>query len=94
MKFKLLILSVLLASVSAFGEVKLPKLISDGMVLQRNAKVKIWGWASGGEKITVQFIGATYQTTANAAGEWSIILSDLKVGGPYTMYRLPFLMVN
>ncbi|GAT63408.1 sialate O-acetylesterase [Paludibacter jiangxiensis] len=85
MKFKLLILSVLLASVSAFGEVKLPKLISDGMVLQRNAKVKIWGWASGGEKVTVQFIGATYQTTANALGEWSIMLSDLKAGGPYTM---------
>ena len=85
MKFKLLILSVLLASVSAFGDVKLPKLISDGMVLQRNAKVKIWGWASGGEKVTVQFIGATYQTTANPAGEWSIIPSDLKAGGPYSM---------
>ncbi len=85
MKLKLLILSVLLASVSAYGDVKLPKLISDGMVLQRNAKVNIWGWASGGEKITLNFIGATYQTVANAQGEWSITLSDLKVGGPYTM---------
>jgi sialate O-acetylesterase len=85
MKLRQLFLCLLLVSVSAFGEVKLPKLISDGMVLQRNAKVKIWGWASSGEKVTVHFIGATYQTTANAEGEWSLTLSDLKAGGPYTM---------
>lgn len=29
--------------------IKLPGLISDGMVLQRNSQVEIWGWAPAGE---------------------------------------------
>ncbi len=36
---------LLVLSVVGFGQVKLPKLVSDGMVLQRNTDVKIWGWA-------------------------------------------------
>lgn len=34
--------------------VRLPALVSDGMVLQREQKVKIWGWAAPGEKVTVK----------------------------------------
>ena len=30
-------------SVTAISEVRLPQLISDGMVLQRNTELKIWG---------------------------------------------------
>ena len=63
----------------------MPKLVSDGMVLQRDAKVKIWGWASDGENISVQFIDSAYNTTANKNGEWEVVLSGLKAGGPYTM---------
>ncbi len=62
-------------SISSFCQVKLPKLISDGMVLQRDANVKIWGWASDGEKITIHFTDSTYHTTANQNGEWEVMLS-------------------
>jgi sialate O-acetylesterase len=72
-------------SVSVYSEVKLPGLISDGMVLQRDAEVKIWGWAAAGEKITIHFIDSTYRTTADFKGEWEIMLSGLKAGGPYNM---------
>ena len=72
-------------SVISFGQVKLPKLINDGMVLQRSAKVKIWGWASGNENVSVNFLGSTYQTKADENGNWDIELSDLKAGGPYKM---------
>jgi sialate O-acetylesterase len=65
--------------------VKLPKLISDGMILQRDAKVKIWGWASPGEKITIHFINSIYNTAANENGEWEVLLPELKAGGPFTM---------
>jgi sialate O-acetylesterase len=34
-----------LFSVQVNATVKLPRLISDGMVLQRNGPLKIWGWA-------------------------------------------------
>ena len=55
------------------------------MVLQRNANVRVWGWASGGEKITIHFINSTYHATADNNGDWEVTLSDLKAGGPYTM---------
>ncbi len=70
---------------SSFGQVRLPRLISDGMVLQRDARVKIWGWAANGEKISIHFIDSVYATTADSAGEWNIVLSGLKAGGPYAM---------
>ena len=67
------------------GQVRLPRVISDGMVLQRDARVKLWGWAANHEKIAIAFHDSTYQTTANDKGEWSIALSGLKAGGPFTM---------
>ncbi|MBN2356872.1 beta galactosidase jelly roll domain-containing protein [candidate division KSB1 bacterium] len=55
------------------------------MVLQRDAEVKIWGWAAEGEEISVRFNGHDYTTRADRLGEWRVILSDLKAGGPYEM---------
>jgi sialate O-acetylesterase len=75
----------LLLSAFLFGQVRLPKLISDGMVLQRDTKLKVWGWAEKGENISVNFINNTYKTTADAEGDWSVTLPELKAGGPYTM---------
>jgi sialate O-acetylesterase len=80
-----IILLLMLLPAILFGQVKLPKLVSDGMVLQRNENVKIWGWASGGEKIAIHFIDSTYHTTANENGEWKVILPELQAGGPYEM---------
>jgi len=81
---QILIMSCFLVT-SLSAEVKLPKLIGDGMVLQRDANVKIWGWATQGEEITIHFIDSTYKTTANKNGEWEVKLSNLKAGGPYAM---------
>ncbi len=67
------------------AQVRLPRLINDGMVLQRNAEVKIWGWASKGEQISLSFLSDTYEAKADNNGNWVINLSDLKAGGPYKM---------
>ncbi|MDB5193655.1 MAG: sialate O-acetylesterase [Segetibacter sp.] len=83
--FLLSILIILLFLTSACAEVRLPQLIRDSMVLQRDTKVSIWGWASIGEKITVSFANKKYKTTAGSGGKWGIQLSPLKAGGPYTM---------
>ncbi len=76
---------VCLLSQTAFCEVRLPRLISDGMVLQRDAEVKIWGWALPREKITIDFKGKKYNTTTGKCGKWSISLSPMKAGGPFDM---------
>lgn len=82
---KLIISLLFIFSIGLFAQVKLPRLISDGMVLQRDTKIKIWGWASANEKVTIQFVGSTYQTITNTNGEWQITLPELKAGGPYVM---------
>jgi sialate O-acetylesterase len=69
----------------ASSQVRLPRLVRDSMVLQRDSKVKIWGWAANGEKVTVSFRGRQYKTTASAEGKWLVMLPPLKAGGPYTM---------
>ena len=81
----LLCLLALAVSCSLSSQVRLPKLISDGMVLQRGDSTKIWGWAAPGEEVKVDFIGNNYQTRADASGEWLIILSPLQAGGPHIM---------
>jgi sialate O-acetylesterase len=75
----------LAAQLSSFAQVKLPRLISDGMVLQRDAKIKIWGWAKPNEKISVQFLNKNYKTVTAANGQWMLELPKLKAGGPFEM---------
>lgn len=55
------------------------------MILQRNAKIIIWGWASPGEGVTMKFDGKRYKTTASSEGAWELELPEMKAGGPYTM---------
>jgi len=70
---------------TAFSQVKLPRIIRDSMILQRDEKIKIWGWASGSEKVNLRFNGKVYKTKADAAGKWMILLPPTKAGGPYNM---------
>ena len=67
------------------SQVRLPSLISDGMVLQRDSKLKIWGWASPGEKVQLSFNNKRYSTVTATNGKWVVELPPVKAGGPYTM---------
>lgn len=67
------------------AKIRLPALVSDGMVLQRNQKLKIWGYADAGEKVNVKFLNKTYSVTADNNGNWNIMLPELKAGGPFVM---------
>jgi sialate O-acetylesterase len=69
----------------SFSQVKLPRLIRDSMILQRDAKIKIWGWASPNEKVKLNFNKKDYKTKADAGGNWSLYLPAMKAGGPYIM---------
>jgi sialate O-acetylesterase len=75
----------MLIAVPLHSQVRLPRLISDGMVLQRDASVKIWGWAAPGEDVTVGFAGKEYSTKADTSGVWMVKLAPLQAGGPHTM---------
>lgn len=59
------------------AEITLPAIIDSGMILQRDAQVPIWGWASEGETITVSFAGQTKTATPDESGKWMIELDPL-----------------
>jgi hypothetical protein len=73
---KLLLLSlVLCAKISVTAQIKLPALVGDNMVLQRNASVNLWGWAAPNEKISIQleWQNNSIETTADKDGNWTAI---------------------
>lgn len=84
-KSRLILVIAFAVSLTVSGQVKLPKLINDGMVLQRETDVNIWGRAAANEPVTVSFIDSVYVTKADDKGEWKVMFSDLKAGGPYMM---------
>ncbi|MBN1153842.1 sialate O-acetylesterase [candidate division KSB1 bacterium] len=73
------------ATIPVSGQVRLPRLISDGMVLQRETEIKIWGWAPAGEEIAIRFIDSVYGTTADSNGTWTVSIPPLHAGGPFEM---------
>jgi len=67
------------------AQVKLPALIRDSMVLQRDCELTIWGWASPGERVTIRFNGNRSRATTGPDGKWQVSLPPMKAGGPHTM---------
>lgn len=67
------------------AQVRLPRLIRDSMILQRDRPLKIWGWARPDEKVAVIFNRKTHKTTTGHDGKWSLLLPAMKAGGPVTM---------
>lgn len=78
-------IAFIVITVNAQSQVKLPRLIRDSMILQRDQKVNIWGWASANEKVNVQLNGKTYKAKTGADGKWFITIPPTKAGGPYTI---------
>ncbi len=76
---------LLFMCVHGFAQIKLPGIIRDSMILQRDAKINVWGWALAGEKISIKFNAKTYKTITGNNGKWLLQLASQKAGGPYTM---------
>ncbi len=57
-----------------YSQIVLPKLIADNMILQRDTPLKIWGWATPQEKITLIFKNKKYSTIAATDSSWQIPL--------------------
>ncbi|KFF03008.1 sialate O-acetylesterase [Flavobacterium reichenbachii] len=69
-----------LVQLTSIAQVKLPSLVGDNMVLQQNAKVNLWGWASPNEKITIR-LGWSDQkaaVTADNNGNWKTVVETPK----------------
>ena len=70
---------------SASGDISLPKIFSDHMVVQRNSNLRIWGTAEPNENLTVRFGKQSVVAVANPAGKWVTFVKTGPAGGPYEL---------
>ena len=86
MNRSLLLFGVLVGTVlSAYADVSLPSMFSDGMVLQRDQENYVWGWAEPGETITVEFDGVVESASTAKNGTWFVQLPPFGLGDAKTM---------
>ena len=79
-RFALAVLILVFSVWGAEAAITLPALISDHMVLQQGAPVRIWGKASPGEAVTVKFQRHSVSTKASTDGAWEVFLAPLRPG--------------
>lgn len=77
--------SIVLFSAEARAEVRLPVVLSDGVVLQRELPIHVWGWAAPGETVAVALTGQNKTTVADFTGRWHIYLAPEPAGGPFEL---------
>ena len=69
----------------AEADVRLPRLLGDNMVLQRDQPIPVWGWAAAGEKVNVRLGKSSVSATAAADGAFEFdhvrIRRALSTGG-------------
>ena len=57
---------------------RLPRLFSDGMVLQQRLPIPVWGWSTPNQAIRVTLAGHGAETIANARGMWMVKLPSMR----------------
>ncbi len=62
----------------ARAEVRLPKVLSSHMVLQRDVPLQFWGWAEPGEKVSVRMGSERVAAKADEEGNWLVTLKARK----------------
>lgn len=88
-------MTLVLMTLTALAQEKnarLPQFFADGMVMQRDVKIPVWGWGQPGDLITVSLRAANSQkegkkvkTLVAEDGTWKVYLPKQKAGGPYTL---------
>lgn len=68
-----------------YGDLKLPLLYGENMVLQRNETISFNGTANYNDPVTVQFNQETKSVTADFNGEWRVDFPPMEAGGPYPL---------
>src|ERR1700761_9491282 len=84
--------ALLLITLTASAEVRLPKLWSDHAEVQRDRPIHVWGWADAGEHVTATLqqanggAGETGSALTDSLGHWSVYLAPRPAGGAaYTL---------
>ena len=82
---KIFLFILLFINQFTFAQLKVARLFSDHVVLQRQKPIPVWGWAKAKDKITVTLAGQTQMTITDANGKWQVKFNPLEAGGPFMM---------
>ena len=74
-----IIVSTFCGAFEGFADVRLPAVFSNNMVLQRDIKIPVWGWASPGEEVTVVLGEDSSKVKADLDGYWRVDLQEHSV---------------
>jgi sialate O-acetylesterase len=87
MKYFLIYFFIISCIFSSIAEIKLPAVFSDGMVLQREKPIHIWGKVKPNAKVSIRFAGIVKNTLADSDGTFVITLKSLSASKkPRTIY--------
>lgn len=70
---------------SGISDVSMPGVFGNGMVLQRQINIPVWGTAAPGEKVSVSINGRSMTVVAGSDGKWRVDIDSMEAGGPYEM---------
>ncbi len=84
-KFGFLLIVMLLSSSSFAQDLRLPRIFSDHMVLQRDVEIRFWGWGTPGDITTISIGETEAETVVNRDGYWEAYFPKQKAGGPFTV---------
>ena len=78
----------LFISVKSFPQLRLPAIVSSGMVLQQNDSVTLWGWGYNGQKVSVtgSWNNDTSSVTVSNLARWDMKIKTPAAGGPYKLH--------
>lgn len=87
MKYNWLLYLILILGVPLNAKVRLPSIIGDNMVLQRNAIVNLWGWSDSRNEVVIQtsWQESSISTKVDDWGEWQIQIKTPEAGGPFVI---------
>jgi sialate O-acetylesterase len=77
--------TVLLWAAAVQAEVKLPSIIGEHMVLQRDQEIPIWGWDTPGTEVRATLGEAKASAKADSDGRWMVKFPAMPAGGPHTL---------
>lgn len=66
------------ASQAEAQQLELAAPFTDNMILQRHAKVPVWGFGAPGSEVTVEFAGQRQTAAVDANGDWMVKLKPLE----------------
>ncbi len=87
LRYLLFALGVLLfaGNTLIFGQVKLARLFSDYVVLQRQKPIPVWGWANPNESVSVSLGNQNKTVQADSNGKWTVEFAPMEAGGPFEL---------